>query len=151
MKLLLRDELSVWKLCLCVLVPRLSHGCSSINPGLLGEAIHPGRAGARVCGGRAGEEGQSVEHPSGPQPAHFLQPIVGILCAFSLGINLFPNRGAAYAPIFQASLHLSDALSSLGVTKLSFRGDNVPLCAGLPEGGAGWGHGPAGGWASHVK
>lgn len=102
-----------------------------------------------------GELGRGAEHGAPPTVPSLLaspQPIVGIPCVFSLGINLSPNRGAAYAPIFQASLHLSDALSSLGVTKLFvIRGDNVPLCAGLQEGGAGRGHGPAGGWASHVK
>lgn len=71
---------------------------------------------------------------------------------FSLGINLSPNRGAADAPIFQASLHLSDALSSLGVTKLFvIQGGQCPLVCRALEGGAGQGHGPAGGWASHVK
>lgn len=105
-----------------------------------------------MCGGRTGKRGRAWSTPTVPSLLASPQPIVGILCVFSLGINLSPNRGAAYAPIFQASLHLSDALSSLGITKLFvIRGDNVPLCAGLREGGAGRGHGPAGGWASHVK
>lgn len=66
------------------------------------------------------------------------QPIVGIPCVFSLGINSSPNRGAAYAPIFQASLHLSDVLSSLGVTKLFvIQGGQCPLVCRAP-GGRGW-------------
>lgn len=92
-----------------------------------------------------GELGRGAEHgapPTAPSLLASSQPIVGILCVFSLGINLSPNRGAAYAPIFQASLHLSDALSSLGVTKLFvIQGGQCPLVCRAP-GGRGW----AGAW-----
>ena len=50
--------------------------------------------------GAAGEGAEHEAPPASPSPLASSQTIVGVPCIFSLGINLSPNRGDVYAPIW---------------------------------------------------
>ena len=50
--------------------------------------------------GAAGEGAKHEAPPASPSPLASSQTIVGVPCIFSLGINLSPNRGDVYAPIW---------------------------------------------------
>lgn len=50
--------------------------------------------------GAAGEGAERGAPPASPSLLASSQAIVGVWCIFSIGINLSPNRGDAYAPIW---------------------------------------------------
>lgn len=108
-----------------------------------------------VCDGRAGKEelrekGPSTAHPLLSQPCSLPLRLLQALHVCSPWALTRPRAAAPCTHRFGKlpCTCLTHFTASASLNCLSFRGHNVPLCAGLP---VGRGHGPAGGWASHVK